>query len=92
MQRHHKPLLSAHSSVKESSLEGHGFYGALLCPVHCALLRREETQGMILELWEGTEVSKRHQVGIKLCSVWVLLKWQHGLDELGKNNFWKTFL
>lgn len=45
MQRGPKHLISAHSFVKESSLKGHGFYGALLCLFHCALLRRGEKTG-----------------------------------------------
>ena len=89
MQRGPKHLVSADSFVKESSLEGHGFYGALLCLFHCALLRRVGKQGESLQI---REVSKRHQMSIKLCSAWVLVRQQHSLDKLGKDNHCKTFL
>lgn len=40
-------------------MEEHSFYGASLCPVHCASLRRGEKQGEILQIREGAEVSDR---------------------------------
>lgn len=63
--------------------EGHGFYGVLLCSLHCASLRRGN-QGDILLIWEGTEVPKRYQMCSELCSAWLLVKWQHSFGELGK--------
>lgn len=64
--------------------EGHGFYGVLLCSLPCASLRRGN-QGEILQIWEGTEVPKRHQMCTELCSAWVLVGSQHSFGELGKS-------
>lgn len=92
IQRGSKYPISVHSFGKESSLEGPGFYGVLLYPFHCALLRRGKKQREVFWIREGPEVSKRHQTCIKLCSAWVLVRWQYCLDELGKGNLCKTFL